>query len=257
MAKSKRMFNSNIVNASSFKMKISNKAKLLYFYIMLNADDRGFCDNADEIIVLLDSNDVQFHNEASLDLVEHGYKSAIQELVEKHLLLVFQNKYEDKVYLVRQWYLHNQIPKDRVTETTYIKYLEQVAINSENEYDLIQKPKSMPKTSKKVDLVPINDIQEIQESEEGKINVDRSYDIDEDSEKEDDYDYSIIPDKWDIKATSRAVSIHVKKIKGEQITSEQEAYLNAYTKTSKKENEKIKKADNENLSDNLKDDLPF
>ena len=138
MAKSKRMFNSNLVNASSFKMKVSNKAKLLYFYIMLNADDKGFCDNADELIVLLESNDRLFHNEAALDLVEHGYQQAIQELVEKHLLLVFENKYGDKVYLVRQWYLHNQIPKDRITETTYVKYLEKVDINSENEYDLIQ-----------------------------------------------------------------------------------------------------------------------
>lgn len=138
MAKSKRMINSNLVNASSFKMQYSNKAKLLYFYIMLNADDKGFCDNADELVVLLDSNDRIFHNEASLDLMEHGYAQALQELVDRHLLLVFENKYKDKVYLVRQWYMHNQIPKDRITETTYVKYLEKVAINDENEYDLIE-----------------------------------------------------------------------------------------------------------------------
>ena len=164
MAKSKRMLNSNLVNASSFKMKISNKAKLLYFYIILNADDKGFCDNADEIIVLLDSNDKAFHNEASLDLLEHGYKSAIQELVDKHMLIVFENKYGDKVYLVRQWYLHNQIPKDRITETTYIKYLEQVEINSENEYDLIQNTKPSENVAKKGKKESIEDDGESMES---------------------------------------------------------------------------------------------
>lgn len=174
MAKSKRMINSNIVNASSFKMQYSNKAKLLYFYIMLNADDKGFCDNADELVVLLDSNDRTFHNEASLDLLEHGYKQALQELVDRHLLLVFENKYGDKVYLVRQWYMHNQIPKDRITETTYVKYLEKVTINNENEYELIQNKDDDIKEPQKVQKEELDEQKTEEESDDWSKNLEET-----------------------------------------------------------------------------------
>ena len=217
MAKSKRMFNSNLVNASSFKMKVSNKAKLLYFYIMLNADDKGFCDNADEIIVLLDSNDREFHNEASLDLLEHGYRNAIQELLDKHMLIMFVNKYGDKVYLVRQWYLHNQIPKDRVTETTYTKYLEQVEINSENEYDL-KEYKPTEKMSENVDIEPSTSKNE------------------ENSDDEESNELKI-PDVWDSDSCSIALEIHTKKLRGQSISEQEKKYLNAYEKSLRKNKE--------------------
>ena len=247
------MFNSNLVNASSFKMKFSNKAKLLYFYIMLNADDKGFCDNADELIILLDSNDREFHKEASLDLVEHGYKSAIQELVDKHMLLVFENKYEDKVYLVRQWYLHNQIPKDRVTETTYVKYLEKVEINSEGEYVLKSDNGAVKESPEKVLTEPIVEppVEDVEESEDDDSEVVSNGYSDSD---EDEFDYSVIPSSWGFDECSHAVKVHVMILKGEEVTEDQKRFLEAYKKENKSSESQGSEVEDDSIAD---DDLPF
>lgn len=214
MAKSKRMFNSNLVNASSFKMKVSNKAKLLFFYIMLNADDKGFCDNADELVVLLDKNDKLFHNESTLDLVEMTYDGALTELVSKEYLIAFEDEDGNKIYLVKQWYRHNQIPKDRITESDYAKYLEKVEINDENEYCLIKHTRPSNTTPEKVE-------------KEVKQRTQTNHD---DDEEEIEYDYSIIPSAWAFEDCSRAVKLHVKELKGEPITPEQKRFLDAYRK---------------------------
>ena len=139
MAKYKRMINCDFVNASSFKMKISNKAKLLYFYIMANSDDKGFCDNADEIAEILNSNDRNFHNEASLDLIKEDFVDALAELVQKNLVKKFNDKYGNPIYLVRHWYRHNQIPRDRVRASLYDKYLKNYFVNNEGEYQLLSR----------------------------------------------------------------------------------------------------------------------
>ena len=185
MAKSKRMINSNLVNASSFKMKTSNKAKLLYFYIMMNADDKGFCDNADELIALLNHNDAEYGDNPEGG---KGFEEAIEELLNKNLLLVFENKYKDKVYLVRHWYLHNQIPKDRVTETTYVKYLSQVTVNKEGEY--VKKEAA-----------------ELLEANEGRIEM---------------------PTVWDDDAIKKALEIKVRSLRGESVGDDELRYLAAY-----------------------------
>ena len=249
MAKSKRMFNSNIINASSFKMKMSNKAKLLYFYIMLNADDKGFCDNVDELIVLLDRNDMDFHNEASLDLVQHGYNEAIDELLKKDKLLKFENSEGDKVYLVKHWYVHNQIPKDRITETMYLEYLELVELNENNEYVLKQKPTGDAKAPKKAQKTPKTPVpSKTQQSDKETENEKGDY-----PPNDDGFDYSAIPSEWGFDDCSRVFRLHVMEANGGKLTPEQQRYLDAY----KKRNAKASTKESSESDDVVLDDLPI
>jgi len=140
MAKEKRMFNVGFMVAESFKMNLSNKSKLLYTYIVLSSDDRGFCDNVKELIVLLNGNDHEFLNTG---LVEYDYKSALQDLLERGYLIWITDNHGNDIYLVRHWYLHNQIPKDRVNESRYETYLDYFEINDENEYECVASVKQV------------------------------------------------------------------------------------------------------------------
>ena len=134
MAKNKRMLNCGFVNASSFKIKTSNKAKLLYFYLIANADDKGFVDNVDEIIELLDSNDRKFDDRQESVLVESNYSTALKELMEKGMIISFVDNHDNTIYLIRHWYLHNQIPKDRIRNSAYERFLEHFEVNKDGEY---------------------------------------------------------------------------------------------------------------------------
>lgn len=143
MAKYKRMINCDFVNAGSFKLKTSNRAKLLYFFMLCNADDKGFVDNADELIELLDSNDRKFGNESNATLMPENFETALSELLDKGLLYKFEDRHNNKIYLIRQWYIHNQIPTVRVRDSSYEKYLEQVKINDEKEYEFCSSAKQV------------------------------------------------------------------------------------------------------------------
>lgn len=134
MAKNKRMISCGFVNASSFKIKTSNKAKLLYFYLISNADDKGFVDNVDEIIELLDSNDRKFDNENAAALIESNYSTALKELIDKGMIVSFADNHDNYIYLIRHWYLHNQIPKDRIRNSAYERFLEGLWVNEDGEY---------------------------------------------------------------------------------------------------------------------------
>lgn len=138
------MINCDFVNASSFKLKTSNRAKLLYFFMLSNADDKGFVDNADELIELLDSNDRKLGNDSNLTLMPDNFETALDDLIEKGLLYKFEDRHNNKIYLIKHWYLHNQIPTDRVRKSSYEKYLEKVEINSDREYEFITNAKQVP-----------------------------------------------------------------------------------------------------------------
>ena len=138
------MINCDFVNASSFKLKTSNRAKLLFFFMLSNADDKGFVDNADELIELLDSNDRKLGNDSNMTLMPDNFETALGDLIEKGLLYRFEDRHNNKIYLIKHWYLHNQIPTDRVRKSSYEKYLEKVEINSDREYEFITNAKQVP-----------------------------------------------------------------------------------------------------------------
>lgn len=232
MAKYKRMVNCDFVNASSFKLKISNKAKLLYFFILTNADDKGFVDNTDELIELLDSNDRKFHNEASLDLIPNDFSTALNELLEKGLLFEFTDKHNNHIYLIKHWYLHNIIPKARVRDSSYEKYLESAEINDDGEYVVKQMTSKCKANDKQVSAqIKVNKRKE-NESKENyceEINNNtleaNNENVIEDNEDEDNYN---IPVKWDFEHSSKAVKLLCIQHKGGELTQKQQKYLDAY-----------------------------
>ena len=136
MAK-KRLLNCEFINASSFKVNLSNKAKLLYVYMFVNADDKGFVDTTNEIIESLTKNDTDFRNEINLELLENDYNSALVELIGRGLIFEFRDNHGNRIHLIRHWYYHNKMVKG--LWTNYGGLLEKVHV-SNNEYILGKKP---------------------------------------------------------------------------------------------------------------------
>ena len=132
MAKS-RLINCEFINASSFKNDISNKAKLLYLFMIVNGDDKGFVNNTRDIIDTLANNDKEFRNEIDLSLLQNDYPSALNELIDKGLIYEFKDNHRNKVHLIRHWFYHNRLVKG--LWTNYGKFLKLVDI-SDNEYVL-------------------------------------------------------------------------------------------------------------------------
>lgn len=107
----KRMFNRDFVNDDRF-LDLSTEAKLLYFYIGLNADDDGFLANTTAICRLLGTS-----------------KDTIHELVKAGYVIDFGTG----VYLIVHFKFHNTLKGDRYHETVYIDERSQV------EYDDVNK----------------------------------------------------------------------------------------------------------------------
>lgn len=136
MAK-KRLLNCEFINASSFKVNLSNKAKLLYVYMFVNADDKGFVDTTNEIIESLTKNDTDFRNEINLELLDNDYNSALVELISKGLIYEFRDNHNNRIHLIRHWYFHNKMVKG--LWTNYGGLLEKVHVCN-NEYFMGKKP---------------------------------------------------------------------------------------------------------------------
>lgn len=100
----KRMFNRDFVNDDRF-LDLSTEAKLLYFYLGLNADDDGFLANSAAICRLLGTS-----------------KNTIQELVNAGYVIEFGTG----VYLIVHFKFHNTLKADRYHETVYINERSQV-----------------------------------------------------------------------------------------------------------------------------------
>lgn len=155
MAK-QRLLNCDFINASSFKVEMSNKAKLLYLFMFANGDDRGFVDNTNELIKTLQENDIEFRNEINLELLNNDYQSALKELIDKGLIYEFNNNHKNKVHLIRHWYYHNHLKKG--LWTNYYKYVSLVEI-VENEYVLKKRNthKEKEKEENKLSEIKLNE----------------------------------------------------------------------------------------------------
>ena len=132
-----RLLNCDFVNASSFKVNVSNRAKLLYLMMFVNGDDRGFVDITNDLINALEKNDNEVDNKISLELIENTYNSALRELIDKGYLYEFVDNHNNKVHLIRHWFYHNRLIKG--LWTNYKNFLEMVYLEN-NEYFLGKKP---------------------------------------------------------------------------------------------------------------------
>lgn len=128
----KRMINCDFLNESSFTSCLSNKAKLLYFFAITNADDFGFVGNLQDIAETLDRCEETFEN----TLFRYTHKEAIEtELVTRRFLIEFTDKVGNKVYLIKHWYLHNK--ENQYATTNYIAFSKMVElVNGEYQYKI-------------------------------------------------------------------------------------------------------------------------
>lgn len=133
-----RLINCDFINA----MSVSNKAKLLYVYMFVNADDLGFVSNVNSIITLLTSNEGA---NISLELLNNDYNSALAELGNMGLLYRFTNKYGNSAYLIRHWFIHNKYKKDLRTNYYYFRSLVRL---EDYEYHLKESSKEIIKINK-------------------------------------------------------------------------------------------------------------
>lgn len=132
-----RLLNCEFLLAGSFN-SMSNKAKLLYLTMMISADDRGFVDNTLDLINGLENNEKEHNKGISLELLENTYKSGLMELLNRGYLYEFQDRHNNRIHLIRHWFLHNKyVPNLR---TNYRNLLNQVHIEN-GKYYLGERPK--------------------------------------------------------------------------------------------------------------------
>ena len=144
-----RLVNCDFINDMT---KVSNKAKFLYLMLFVNADDKGFVGNSEEIIKSLNNNDQEYRNEINLELLDNDYVAALNELISKGLIYEFNNNHNNRVYLIRHWYYHNKLKQG--LWTNYYKYSKLVEV-VDNEYVF---KKSKTKEEDKLNQDKLNEI---------------------------------------------------------------------------------------------------
>lgn len=112
---SRRMYSKDFILADTF-IELEHSAKVLYFYLMANADDDGFFENAKTISRLCDTtaNDLN-------SLIDSG----------------FIIKFDSGVYVITHWKVHNSIRSDRYTQTIHQNEFNQLIIDQANKYVLV------------------------------------------------------------------------------------------------------------------------
>lgn len=108
----KRMFSKQIVDSDAF-LDMPPTAQILYFHLVMRADDDGFIGNPKKIMRMI-------------NVGEDDYKI----LVVKRFILVF----EEGVCVIKHWWIHNTIMKDRYHLTAYQDQLKQLTIKENGAY---------------------------------------------------------------------------------------------------------------------------
>lgn len=147
-----RLINCEFLNAGSFKVNVSNRAKLLYFMMIVSADDRGFVDSTKDLINALEKNDNELDKVERLELLENTYNTALNELIDKGYLYEFSDSHSNKVHLIRHWYFHNKYIKG--LWTNYQGFLKMVHLEN-NEYTMGEKK---PLKENKLNEINVNEI---------------------------------------------------------------------------------------------------
>lgn len=118
----KRMFTMKIVDSDAF-LEMPLSSQCLYFHLNMRADDDGFVGNPKKIMRMI---------QASED--------DLKILLAKRFLLMF----EDNIVVVKHWWMHNTLAKDRYSETTYIDDKAQLYIKENKAYTLNPAPTDIP-----------------------------------------------------------------------------------------------------------------
>ena len=153
-----RLINCDFFGVSGFTKNLSNKAKLLYFFFLANADDKGFVGNGLDLAENLDQCEQDFENV----LFQYKYVDALKELVDKRLVYAFEDKCHNKTYLIRHWFLHNK--NQKFLTTNYVSYLAKVEL-IDGEYHLKSEKKPLKeKENKETKEIKTNETNESEET---------------------------------------------------------------------------------------------
>lgn len=107
----RRMFTKAVIRSSHF-MKMPVDAQFLYLQMLLDADDDGFVANP----------------ELEVAIAQCSQKD-LQTLVDRHYLMMFPSG----IALIRHWFLHNYIRRDRYQASVYPER-KQVVLTKERVY---------------------------------------------------------------------------------------------------------------------------
>lgn len=116
----KRMFAMKIIDSDAY-LNMPHSAQNLYFHLAMRADDDGFTDSPRKIMRAINA------NEDDLKL-----------LLAKGFLLQFENS----IIVIRHWWVHNYIKKDRYKPTIYEEAKRQ--LETDGEHKIYNKKESVP-----------------------------------------------------------------------------------------------------------------
>ena len=108
----KRMFTMKIVDSDAF-LDMPLSTQCLYFHLNMRADDDGFVGNAKRIMRMIGASE-----------------DDLKILLAKRFLILF----EDNVVVIKHWWLHNTLAKDRYHETSYTDEKAQLIIKENKAY---------------------------------------------------------------------------------------------------------------------------
>lgn len=109
----RRMLSKKVVFSDKF-YRLSDKAKLLYTYLVLDADDDGFVGNVRQTISATGAN-----MRTLIQLAEHGF------------ILTFKSG----VVAISHWKMQNRIEKRMYTPTIYKDELDMLIVDRNGVYD--------------------------------------------------------------------------------------------------------------------------
>ena len=108
----KRMFSNSITGTDVFR-EMPATARCLYYELNMQADDEGFVGSPRSIMKLTGATD-----------------DDMRILIAKRYVLVF----ESGVIVIKHWWLHNYIKKDRIKPTTYVEEKSTLAFDGKGAY---------------------------------------------------------------------------------------------------------------------------
>ena len=166
-----RLINCDFLNVGGF-VDLSNKAKLVYFCFLINADDMGFVGNGTTIVNNLQNCETNFENV----LFAYSYYDALKELCDKGLLYEFVDNHNNKTYLMRHWFFHNNYKK--FLRTNYIGFLSRVElVNNEYVYKetIIKKDKLKQIKTNQIKINNLNDNSSLNSSNNDDTNWEKDW----------------------------------------------------------------------------------
>ncbi|WP_347106940.1 conserved phage C-terminal domain-containing protein [Lactobacillus paragasseri] len=126
----RRMISSKVVDTDNF-LDMPATSQSLYFHLLMHADDDGFLGNPKTI-----TRSIGAHQDDLKLLIEKGY------------LFVF----EDGAIAIKDWFIHNYIPKDRYHETVYKEDKKKLEVTETQQYRLVTRKPIVQDTESKQDV---------------------------------------------------------------------------------------------------------